>query len=84
MALELEIISAVIGIIGGIMNVLKNKWGFVLWVIGDALWIIYGLITQQYFFMMQYIVFALIAVWGFKSWYNDELKNKADKRVNKK
>jgi nicotinamide riboside transporter PnuC len=73
MALELEIVSASLGIIGGIINVLKNKWGFALWVVGDTLWIIYGAITKQYFFMAQYIVFALIAVWGFKAWFNDEI-----------
>ena len=76
MAGYLELISAILGISGGILNVLKNKWGFALWVIGNTLWVIYGIVTKQYFLMLQYIVFVAIAIWGFKAWYNAEVKNK--------
>ncbi len=76
MAGYLEAISALLGISGAILNVLKNKWGFVFWVIGNILWVVYGFMTKQYFFMIQYIVFASVAIWGFKRWYNDELKEK--------
>ena len=71
----LELISAVIGITGAILNVKKNKFGFILWIIGNTLWTIYGFTTKQYFFMIQYIVFASISFWGFMEW-NKEEKNK--------
>lgn len=72
----LEMISAFLGISGAILNVMKNKWGFALWMVGNSLWVIYGLITKQYYFMIQYLVFVTIAIWGFKKWYSDELKLK--------
>jgi len=76
MAGYLELISALLGISGAILNVLKNKWGFTLWIVGNSLWIIYGIITKQYFFMIQYIVFVSISIWGFRKWYTDEVKRK--------
>jgi len=79
MAGYLELISAILGISGGILNVLKNKWGFALWIVGNTLWVIYGITTKQYFLMLQYIVFVTIAIWGFKKWYNEEIKNKKNK-----
>jgi len=80
MAIELEIISAVIGIIGGILNVYKNKWGFAIWVVGNILWMYYGIITKQYFFMAQYIVFASISIWGFKKWLSEDMLKKKKRR----
>jgi nicotinamide riboside transporter PnuC len=80
MAGYLELISALLGISGAILNVLKNKWGFALWIIGNCLWLIYGIITKQYFFMIQYIVFASISIWGFKKWYDEEIKKKGRKK----
>jgi len=76
----LELISAVLGISGGILNVLKSKWGFAFWIVGNSLWVYYGLTTKQYFLMIQYVVFLTIALWGFKAWYNDELKAKGGNR----
>jgi nicotinamide riboside transporter PnuC len=72
MAGYLELISAILGISGAILNVLKNKWGFALWIVGNSLWIIYGIITKQYFFMIQYIVFVSISIWGFKKWLSED------------
>jgi len=80
MAGLLELISAFLGISGAVLNALKNKWGFAVWVVGNTLWVIYGIITKQYFFMIQYIVFASISIWGFKRWLSEEriikIKNK--------
>jgi nicotinamide riboside transporter PnuC len=79
MAGYLELISAALGISGAILNVLKSKWGFALWIVGNSLWIIYGVITKQYFFMIQYIVFVSISIWGFKKWYKEEVKRRKKK-----
>lgn len=72
----LEIISAFLGIAGGILNVLKNKWGFLIWFVGNILWVVYGLMTKQYYFVMQYAVFTSISIWGFKRWLSEEIKLK--------
>lgn len=75
----LEIVSAAIGITGALLVALKNKTGFLFWVVGNLLWIVYGLITKQYFFMTQYVVFWAISVFGFINWRKQELKNKNKK-----
>lgn len=78
MILQLEIISAIIGVIGAVLNIKKMKSGFIVWIIGNILWIIYGLTTKQYFFMSQYIIFALISFLGFSEWHKSD-KNKSVK-----
>lgn len=78
MTMLLEIISAIIAVSGTLFITFKNKWGFALWVIGNILWAIYGVITKQYFFMGQYIIFAIVSIFGFIKWMREDiLKNKS-------
>lgn len=72
----LEIISAVIAVAGTLFITFKMKTGFLLWVVGDILWLIYGAVTQQYFFMGQYIVFTVLAAFGFIKWFKDDVLEK--------
>ena len=71
-----EFINMCLSLTGAVLNVLKNKWGFAIWIIGNVSWLVYGYITQQYFFMFQYLVFALISTWGFIQWMKDDKKKK--------
>lgn len=71
----LEIISAVIAVIGTLLITFKNKIGFLFWVVGNVLWVVYGLITKQYFFMSQYIIFTGLAVYGFVKWFKEDVLN---------
>lgn len=80
MTFTLELISAIIAVTGTLLITFKNKIGFLFWIIGNALWVIYGLITKQYFFMTQYIIFTLLAIFGFVRWFQEDiLKSKLNK-----
>ena len=81
MAMTLEIVSAIVGVIGTLLVTYKNKIGFLLWMVGNSLWMIYGAITGQYFFMGQYVVYTGLAVFGFVKWFKDDV---LDKKLNKK
>jgi len=77
----LEAISAIIAISGTLLITFKNKTGFLFWVIGNSLWAIYGLLTKQYFFMTQYIIFTALAVFGFVRWFKDDILLKKEKEI---
>lgn len=77
----LELVSAVIAVIGTLLITFKNKIGFLFWIVGNILWVIYGFITKQYFFMTQYIIFSTLAIYGFVKWFQDDLI-KSNKKVN--
>jgi nicotinamide riboside transporter PnuC len=80
MAIYLEAISAIIAIAGTLLVTYKNKIGFLFWVVGNVLWAVYGIITKQYFFMTQYIIFTIVAVFGFVKWFKEDKQNKIRKR----
>jgi len=80
----LEAVSAILAIVGVIFIAYKNKMGFLIWVFGNILWIVYGIQTSQYFFTAQYVVFTFTSIWGFYKWKNDAKKpNKIKKRKKK-
>ncbi len=74
----LELLGMVFGIGGMIFNVYKSKWGYVVWIVSNLLWIVYAYNTKQYFFLLQYIVFTIVLTWGFIKW------NKEEKEIKKK
>lgn len=61
-------ICSAISIIGAILNARKNKWGFIVWIIGNVGWIIadihYGMFEQ----IPVWIVFSAISAYGFYLW----------------
>lgn len=75
-----EFINMCLSLVGAILNVLKNKWGFAFWIVGNISWLVYGFITKQYYFMFQYFIFAITATWGFIAWMKDDKKKKDKKR----
>jgi nicotinamide riboside transporter PnuC len=82
MAVYLEAISAIIAVAGTLCITFKNKIGFLLWVVGNVLWTIYGILTKQYFFMSQYIIFTIVSAFGYYKWLKDEKKSKNGRRKN--
>ena len=84
MAQTLEIISALIAVAGTLLVAFKNKIGFLVWVIGNLLWVSYGALTKQYFFMSQYIIFTVISAFGFIKWLKEDLKSDKSKAKIKK
>lgn len=50
----------------------KNKWGWAVGVLYNALWILYAIATQQYGFIIVCIFFIIVNARGFYNWKADE------------
>jgi nicotinamide mononucleotide transporter PnuC len=79
MVAYLEMISAIISVVGTLLVINKNKNGFLIWVVGNTLWTVYGIITRQYFFLAQYIIYTVISIFGFIKWLKEDKKSKSKK-----
>lgn len=62
----------IVSIIGVILNIYKNRWGFVLWMISNSCWIYIdfqkGIPEQSVLF----IVYFFAALWGWIFWSKSE------------
>ncbi len=66
--------ASVLGILGAWLVARKNRWGFMAWIIGNILWIIFGVAKNQWGVFVQFIVFWFLAVYGWVNWSKEELK----------
>jgi nicotinamide riboside transporter PnuC len=57
-----------IAIIGTILNIRKMKLGFFFWTISNGFWAIHNVLIEEYAQAILYLVFLVLAVWGFFSW----------------
>jgi len=61
-------IITIISIIGVILNIYKNRYGFVLWMIANAFWCVIdfkqGIPAQSVLF----VVYFFLALWGWITW----------------
>ena len=59
-----------LSIVGVILNIYKNRWGFALWMVTNAAWAVidfYKGIPEQ---TVLFAVYFLTALWGFIFWSN--------------
>lgn len=63
---------AALSIIGAILNVRKNKWGFFLWIFANIGWIWASYTYQLYAQIPVWIIFLALSVWGFVDWHLKE------------
>ena len=63
-------ITTALCLTGTVLNVKKNKWCFVLWLMGNILWLIIdiknGLISRAILDIVQ----GVLALWGIIEWRN--------------
>lgn len=64
-------IAVIVCLTGSFLNARKIKFCFILWIIGNALWILYDFITGLYSRMFLDIVQLCISAYGMKKW-NEE------------
>ncbi len=60
--------AMVLGILGAYLIAQKNRLGFMSWIIGNSLWVIFGFLTQQIGILIQFVVFLGIAIYGWINW----------------
>ena len=57
-----------LSIVGTILNIYKNRWGFFIWMITNLAWAVIdfkvGLVEQTVLFLF----FFLTSLWGFMFW----------------
>jgi nicotinamide riboside transporter PnuC len=61
-------VGTVLSLVGFYVNVKKSKWGFVLWLITDIIFAITSAATHTWYFVTLYIIYAILAVWGYRQW----------------
>ena len=69
--LLIELISALMGMIGALLLATRSRfagWAFVLWLISNVGWIIFGASNQHWFFIVQQLVFTVTSVIGIYRW----------------
>jgi hypothetical protein len=61
-------IATGLSISGAILNAWKRVEGFYLWLIGNALWIWFGVVTHAPYIILLFSVYSLISLFGIYTW----------------
>ena len=64
----LEYIAAILGISGAILVALKKRKGFVCWIMGNIIWIVFGLLDRKYGLAAQFFAYEIISIFGYWNW----------------
>ena len=67
----IELISALMGMLGALLLATRSRfagWAFVLWLISNVGWIIFGAGNQHIFFIIQQVVFTVTSLIGIYRW----------------
>jgi len=64
-------ISVLLGISGNIVVILKNKYGFMIWLLSDIIALYVNLKIKLYSFAFISIVYSIICLFGFLKWRNN-------------
>ncbi len=70
-------IAAVLSISGAILNAKKNRWGFILWIIGNVGWIIADIIYGMYEQIVVWLFLTATSIYGFREWSKPLSSSKA-------
>jgi len=65
---KLEYIATSFSIVGASLNALILWHGFVLWIIGNTIWVYIGNKKEMKGMVLTFIVFTFIAVFGLYVW----------------
>lgn len=67
-------VLAVIGVTGIFLVGRKTIWGWLILCINECLWIIYGLATKQYGFIVMALSYAAVYIKSYIHWRKDDTK----------
>jgi nicotinamide riboside transporter PnuC len=68
-------LTAILSVIGSVLNVRKNRLCFIFWLISNALWIIENIITHSYYQLPMWITYMAISIWGIIAWRKNANNN---------
>jgi hypothetical protein len=61
--------TAIAGSAALALNKPWSRWGWVLYIFSNALWVIYGVVTQQWSIVTMQVMFFLISAIGIYRWF---------------
>lgn len=67
----IELVSALTGMLGALLLATRSRyagWAFVLWLVSNVGWIIFGAGNQHWFFIVQQVVFTATSLIGIYRW----------------
>jgi nicotinamide riboside transporter PnuC len=67
-----EYIAASLGIIGGLLVAFRRRSGYIAWLIGNAMWVVFGIKHGNWGLATQFAVFWVIASIGYWYWGKEE------------
>ena len=76
MIIVIEAICSILGMIGTLLIIRRNKLGYCCYFPSNILWVFYGYVTDQFFFMSQYVFYTVTAITGFAHWNNLDKKER--------
>lgn len=76
MVLVVSVLGALCSLFGNVLIMLKKKSGWLVWILGNILWIVYNFLSEFNLPMViMYIVYAIINVCGFVRWKKQDVKD---------
>lgn len=73
MVLLVSILGSVFSLGGNVLIMLKKKSGWITWIIGNLLWILYNFLSEFNLPMvLMYVVYMVINIMGFLKWKRSE------------
>ena len=71
--LLVSILGSVFSLGGNVLIMMKKKSGWITWIIGNLLWIIYNFLSEFNLPMvLMYVVYMVINIIGFLKWKRSE------------
>lgn len=65
-------IVSILSILGSWIVIKKNRYGFIIWMITNASWIVYDVYKTAYPQAVLMIVYFVMSLWGFITWKEDK------------
>lgn len=79
MVMLVSVLGMICSLGGNILIMLKKKSGWIVWTVGNILWIVYNFITTINLPMIfMYLVYMFINILGYCKWCDQEDKKKIE------
>lgn len=76
MVLLVSTLGTICSLGGNILIMLKKKSGWLIWILGNILWIVYNFLSEFNLPMvLMYLVYGVLNIIGFVRWLKQDKKN---------
>ena len=62
--------ATLLSMIGAVLNISRNRWGFVVWAVASVVWITWGMMCSPiaWGLCLSQLAFLGLNTWGFLAW----------------